>query len=130
MSRWFWARLSRRAPARAQQAQRAGRSDKRRRHPVVETLESRDLLSGFHPDYVLLPEGAGGAGAAPFSSPGPTGTTPAQIRHAYGFDQITFNNGTVAGDGSGETIAIVDAYDDPNIVADLQMFDTQFGLPG
>ena len=47
----------------------------------------------------------------------------------YGFDQITFNNGTVAGDGSGTTIAIVDAYDDPNIANDLHQFDAQFGLP-
>ena len=52
-----------------------------------------------------------------------------EIRHAYGFDKITFNNGTVAGDGSGTTIAIVDAYDDPNIANDLHQFDLQFGLP-
>jgi len=60
---------------------------------------------------------------------GPTGSTPAQIRQAYGFNSITFNNGTVAGDGSGTTIAIVDAYNDPNIANDLHQFDLQFGLP-
>src|SRR5205823_7091997 len=49
--------------------------------------------------------------------------------HAYGFDQISFNNGTVAADGSGTTIAIVDAYDDPNIANDLHQFDVKFGLP-
>jgi hypothetical protein len=59
----------------------------------------------------------------------PTVFTPAQIRHAYGFDQITFSNGAVAGDGSGQTIAIVDAYDDPTIAADLHTFDQTFGLP-
>ena len=32
-------------------------------------------------------------------------------------------------DGPGETIAIVDAYNDPNIQSDLNTFDTQFGLP-
>ncbi len=48
--------------------------------------------------------------------------TPAQIRHAYGFDQIT-------GDGSGQTIAIVDAYGNPDIQSDLVAFDQQFGLP-
>lgn len=47
--------------------------------------------------------------------------TPAQIQAAYGFDKIS-------NDGSGQTIAIVDAYDDPTVVADLQRFDTQFGL--
>jgi hypothetical protein len=35
----------------------------------------------------------------------------------------------VAGDGSGTTIAIVDAYDDPNIANDLHQFDLRFGLP-
>jgi hypothetical protein len=93
------------------------------REPRLELLESRDLLSGATPDYVLLPA----AGAAPFGTSGPTGYTPSQIRHAYGFDQITFNG--VAGDGSGTTIAIVDAYDDPNIASDLHQFDLKFGLP-
>jgi subtilase family serine protease len=53
---------------------------------------------------------------------GPTGISPAQIRHFYGFDQIT-------NQGAGQTIAIVDAYDDPNIESDLGVFSTQFGLP-
>jgi hypothetical protein len=66
--------------------------------------------------------------AGPLGSPGPTGYTPAQIRHAYGFDQITLPGG-VAADGSGTTIAIVDAYDDPDIAGDLVQFDAQFGLP-
>lgn len=70
-----------------------------------------------------------GIGAIPLSSAGPSGKTPAQIRHAYGFDGITFNNGTVVGDGNGTTIAIVDAFDDPNIANDLHQFDVQFGLP-
>src|SRR5438034_9479873 len=58
----------------------------------------------------------------------PIGYTPAQVRHGYGFDNITFAGGTVQGDGSGQTIAIVDAYDEPNITADLAKFSTQFGL--
>jgi len=68
-------------------------------------------------------------GLTPSSTAGPTGTTPAQIRHAYGFDQISFANGTIPGDGRGTTIAIVDAYDDPNIANDLHQFDLRFGLP-
>ena len=55
--------------------------------------------------------------------------TPTQIRHAYGFDNIRFSGGTIVGDGAGTTIAIVDAFDDPNIVTDLHKFDSQFGLP-
>src|SRR5262249_50644795 len=66
----------------------------------------------------------------------PSGYTPQQIRAAYGFDQITF--GTITGDGAGQTIAIVDAYDHPGLVdssaanfstSDLAQFDRQFDLP-
>ncbi len=46
---------------------------------------------------------------------------PAQIRAAYGI-------GTLALDGTGQTIAIVDAYDDPNIDQSLDDSDAQFGL--
>jgi hypothetical protein len=95
--------------------------------PFVETLEGRDLPSaGAHPTFILATPHGGGA--APFSTSGPTGTTPTQIRHAYGFDQIALPNGAAA-DGSGQTIAIVDAYDDPNIANDLHQFDVRFGLP-
>jgi hypothetical protein len=48
--------------------------------------------------------------------------TPAQVDQAYQFNKVNYN-------GTGETIAIVDAYDDPNIQADLNAFDAQFGLP-
>ena len=51
---------------------------------------------------------------------------PAQIEQAYGFNSISFNG--TPGTGKGETIAIVDAYDDPKIQSDLNTFDTQFGL--
>jgi hypothetical protein len=81
------------------------------------------LPTTFSPGYLGLFAG----GAVPHSTPGPTGYTPAQVRHAYGFDQINF--GGVAGDGTGQTIAIVDAYDDPNIASDLVQFGRAFGLP-
>ena len=54
----------------------------------------------------------------------PTGTvayTPAQIRAAYGISTLSL-------DGTGQTIAIVDAYDDPSIFQALDAFDSQFGL--
>jgi hypothetical protein len=53
---------------------------------------------------------------------------PGQISHAYGFDQVTLPDGS-AGDGTGQTIAIVDAYDAPNVAQDLQAFDQAWGLP-
>jgi subtilase family serine protease len=64
----------------------------------------------------------------------PTGLTPTQIRHAYGFDQLScsFTGATWPSAslcGNGQVIAIVDAFDDPNIESDLNTFNTQFGLP-
>ena len=60
------------------------------------------------------------------------GTTPDQIKHAYGIDQIHFtdtNGNDIVGDGTGQTIAIVSAYFNPTIESDLRTFDAQFGLP-
>jgi hypothetical protein len=64
----------------------------------------------------------------------PHGFFPNQIRTAYGFDQIVLTNKNgqpsgIAADGSGQTIAIVDAHDQPNIQSDLAVFDQTFGLP-
>src|SRR5262249_32614007 len=59
----------------------------------------------------------------------PTPLTPVQVRQIYGFNQVSFANG-VRADGSGQTIAIVDAFDDPNIVKDLDTFDKTFSLGG
>ena len=56
----------------------------------------------------------------------PIGLTPAQVKAAYGFTGINFNG--IVGNGAGQTIAIVDAYSDPNIVSDLAKFDQTFGL--
>ena len=66
------------------------------------------------------------AGASPMNTAAPTGMTPTQICQAYGFSGLTF--GSQAANGAGETIAIVDAYDDPNIASDLTSFDSYFGL--
>ena len=50
----------------------------------------------------------------------PKGYGPAQFRGAYGLP---------AAAPTTQTIAIVDAYDDPNITSDLNTYSTQFGLP-
>jgi subtilase family serine protease len=54
-----------------------------------------------------------------------------QLAHAYGLDAITLSSGgrPVKGDGSGQTIAIIDAYHDPAIAAALQAFDQGNQLP-
>lgn len=68
------------------------------------------------------------AGALPYtvndgaSSSGPSGgLTPQQIATAYSYDPSS--------GGAGQAVAIVDAFDDPQIEADLATFDAHYGLP-
>ena len=53
------------------------------------------------------------------SAPSGLAYTPAQIRDAYGINNLSM-------DGTGETIAIVDAYNDPAIFQAVDAFDSQF----
>lgn len=96
----------------------------RRSRLTLETLELRTLLSASPLDGVTV-QPMLHALASPGGTPG--GMSPAQIAQAYGFNQIQLSGG-VKGDGSGQTIAIVDAYDDPTIASDLAKYDSQFGL--
>ncbi len=59
----------------------------------------------------------------PDASSAPTGLSPAALKDAYGFS-------TGSSVGSGATIAIVDAYDDPSAARDLGIFSSKYGLPG
>ncbi len=62
----------------------------------------------------------------------PGGYTPAQITSAYGLNAITFTSSTgstIKGDGSGQTIALIEEYHDPNIQSDLKTFDSKYNLP-
>jgi subtilase family serine protease len=61
-----------------------------------------------------------GTGAAAANSSAPSGFGPAQIRSAYGL------NGTSSGH---QTVAVVDAYDDPNVEADLAHYRSHYHLP-
>ena len=81
----------------------------------VESLETRQLLSA------AVGTAHRNVSVAPAATSAVYGYTPAQIRHAYGFDQVS-------GTGANQTIAIVDAYNDPNITSDLHVFDQKFGL--
>src|SRR5690348_15055761 len=51
----------------------------------------------------------------------PSGFGPADLRSAYNLPSTTA--------GSGQTVAIVDAYDDPTAEADMNTYRTQFGIP-
>jgi subtilase family serine protease len=105
---------------------------------ALEGLESRQLLSVTVPharshhrpsvphathDFALSRHGGTARANA---STSPVGLSPTTVRHAYGIDNVSFNG--VSGDGSGQTIAIVDAYNAPTIANDLATFDSSFGL--
>ncbi len=51
----------------------------------------------------------------------PPGYGPAQIQSAYRLPSSTA--------GTGQTVAVVDAYDDPNAARDLAVYRARFGLP-
>jgi hypothetical protein len=127
----YWERFRSIVPAR--QTQSGTRPAVAR--PQLEELEPRltpssDLLSNPAlsnpaPNIQVVPS----ASVTPAGLPGqPLGFSPQQISQAYGFNQISFNNGTVKGNGSGQTIAIVDPYSQPDIVNDLKTFDSTYGL--
>ena len=87
---------------------------------TFEPLESRSMLSasGLGSDLIEFSKAAAGSASG--------GYTPAEIRTAYGFNNVSF--GSTAANGAGQTIAIVDAYNDPNIASDLATFDSEFGI--
>jgi subtilase family serine protease len=95
---------------------------------LMEFHDPRRIPAGLTPSAMgILPEVNG----LPF----PVGYEPIDIQTAYGINNIQF--GSVAGDGTGQTIAIVDAYDDPSFLntsdanfasSDLAQFDSQVGL--
>jgi subtilase family serine protease len=57
----------------------------------------------------------------PNTTTSPTGYGPVQFRAAYKLPSGT--------GGKGQTIAIVDAYNDPNIEHDLGVYSSHYGLP-
>jgi hypothetical protein len=90
-----------------------------------ESLELRQLLSTGGSNASINQITAQTAiQVIPFTSNGPSGYSPLQIQNAYGVNQIS-----ATGSSATQTIAIIDAYNDPNIASDLAKFDAQYGLP-
>ena len=108
---------------------------------ALEALEDRRLLSALGVNsavpFALPVEVSGPQGKlVPLSLPAPQGYTPQQLQTAYGLNQVSFSG--TKGDGAGQTIALVDAYDNPSFVnstdpnfdtSALHIFDQTFGLP-
>jgi subtilase family serine protease len=116
--------------------------------PVEAQLTTNPELVGSHPYRLDAPRGAhlpfAGSFQAVCGRPGvgvaqcladvlhpggvvaeastPTGLSPDIIEGVYGFT-------TTAAAGSGQTIALVDAYNDPDAASDLNEFSAQYSLP-
>jgi hypothetical protein len=89
------------------------RNRRQRFRPDWDQLDLRCLLSGYSPNS-------------------PSGYTPSQLTSAYGLNAITFTSSsgsTVKGDGTGETIALIEMFSDPNLQSDLETFDAKYSLP-
>ncbi len=86
---------------------------------IVFTLVSLQAYAGYmpkgwqaHPPYRIKPNTNGLL---------PSGLSPASVIKAYGFPANL--------QGLGQTVAIIDAMDNPNIEADLGVFSSMYGLP-
>lgn len=53
----------------------------------------------------------------------PAGYGPSDLQTAYGLTSYSANN------GGGQTVAIVDAYNDPDAASNLSVYRSQYGLP-
>jgi subtilase family serine protease len=103
--------------------------------PVTSAEAPPVLPNAFTPlEYITHPNvppdaghGGGGGGGGSTSCvttlPSPNGATysPSQVKTAYQYSSTAT--------GSGETIAIIDAYGSSSLTSDLKCFDSQFGLP-
>ncbi len=87
--------------------------------PVRPRISPAPTFTRVVPGTVRGPAAAGmtASGAAP-----PNPGTPAYLQQAYDLDYLSQTA------GSNDTVAIVDAYDDPNAEADLATFRANYGL--
>ena len=108
---------------------KSGHSDLMGRLLRLESLEERRLLTGISPALSAVSDAPGDSGPAAIAqgmSPNSSYYSPPWISTAYGANNITF--GATAGNGTGQTIVIVDAYRDTTITSDLTAFDTAYSI--
>lgn len=96
------------------------------RRLTPQRLEEAESASGISSKESL--------GATPMASTAVATYSPAQIRAAYGLPALPAIGATLSATqtaqlGAGQTIYIVDAMHDPNVVAELAAFNQKFGLP-
>jgi subtilase family serine protease len=95
-------------------------------------LPGDDARPGFSPQIAIGPQAipVGSPGEATFSCQMPGAPlicySPSQIRRAYNIQPLLDQGFT----GAGKTIVIIDSFQSPTIIQDLNVFIAAFGLPG
>ncbi len=87
---------------------------------ISSSLTNADLRSAAVKQAAEAAHGA--RPAVTNKTPNPSGLTPEQLHAAYSLPTATFPSST-------QTVAVVDAYNDPTAEADLAVYDKQYGLP-
>lgn len=90
-----------------------------------------DAATNWHGSHGPGASPGKGPGKKPGPAPGGGGTTPSgyypvDLQSAYG---LTSAISAFASSGAAQTVALVDAYDDPNAATDLATYRSYFGLP-
>ena len=116
--------------AHASHTPRADRASRLKRpvRPVLEALEGKALMTvaaGVAVPHLV--EYGGQPSNVGSTTQVSSAKTPTQIRQAYGINAAIY--GSLVGNGAGQSIAIIDAYRDPNIANDLATFDSAYSLP-
>jgi subtilase family serine protease len=88
-------------------------------HPVRKVCGGLPTLPGRYTCFAEMQTDTVRAFLAPQATP--SGLGPADLRSAYKLPSGT--------EGTGATVAIVDAFDDPRAESDLAVYRSQFGLP-
>ncbi len=78
-----------------------------------------------HPTFVIHRIGTRANGLPQVTSASPTGLPPSAIQKVYNLSGLSPTSNA----GAGQIIAIVDAFNDPNALADLNVFNKQYGYP-
>jgi subtilase family serine protease len=87
----------------------------------VRTDACAHVARQIHCDAIRISGGSVSADGVKPNASTPSGYFPADLQSAYKLPSSTA--------GTGQTVAIVDAFDDPSAEADLGVYRAQFGLP-
>lgn len=88
--------------------------------PLSQTAERNGLARAACPEAAGAPTCSALVESRSGISPAVAGWAPSDFQAAYNLPSST--------KGSGQIVAIVDAYDDPNVASDLAAYGTEFGL--